>query len=194
MAESWVEKLSGISAPKRAEFASPNLRESGGWVERQSGVAAPEVAKSYSERVAESDAAVAADSSAFDRTEYFAPSYINARVHENDYSEIPSGGGGANLPFQISGGGNSWSVSGGYINQNKVVGISVSARSFEVWIDVINKQIVSFTNPNGLYVPIGRVVNGVADSWLSSNIITSKESNTNSDGTANNCPFYYWGV
>lgn len=164
------------------------------WVEKQSGISAPERAKSYSERMAESDAAVAADSSAFDRTEYFAPSYVNARVHENDYSEIPAGGGGANLPFQISGGGNSWSVSGGYINQNKVAGISVSARSFEVWIDVINKQIVSFTNSNGLYVPIGRVVNGVAESWLSSNIITSKESNTNSDGTANNCPFYYWGV
>ena len=73
MAESWVEKQSGISAPKRAEFTSPNLRESGGWVEAQSGVAAPERAKSYSERMA-GDAAVAADSSTFDRTEYFAPS------------------------------------------------------------------------------------------------------------------------
>lgn len=30
MAESWVEKQSGISAPKSAEFTSPNLRESGG--------------------------------------------------------------------------------------------------------------------------------------------------------------------
>ena len=191
--KSWVEKQSGISAPKSAGFSNPNLRDSVSWVSEQSGISALERAKSYSERMA-GDAAVAADSSAFDRTEYFAPSYVNGRVRENDYSEIPSGGGGGNLPFQISGGGNSWSVSGGYINQNKVAGISVSARSFEVWIDVINKQIVSFTNSNGLYVPIGRVVNGVADSWLSSNIITSKESNTNSDGTANNCPFYYWGV
>lgn len=193
MAESWVEKLSGISAPKGAGFSNLNLRDSVSWVSEQSGISAPEGAKSYSERMAESDA-VAADSSAFDRTEYFAPSYINGRVRENDYSEIPAGGGGTNLPFQISGSGNSWSVSGGYINQNKVAGISVSARSFEVWIDVINKRIVSFTNSNGLYVPIGRVVNGVADSWLTSNIITSKESNTNSDGTANNCLFYYWGV
>lgn len=189
MAESWVEKQSGISAPKRAEFTSPNLRESGGWVEAQSGVAAPERAKSYSERMA-GDAAVAADSSTFDRTEYFAPSYINGRVRENDYSEIPSGAGGGNLPFQISGGGNSWSVSGGYINKNKVGGISISARSFEVWIDVINKKIVSSTSKNGLYVPIGKVVNGVAESWLSSNILTSKDDNKSD----NYCPFYYWGV
>ena len=193
MAESWVEKQSGTSAPKGAEFASPNLRESGGWVERQSGVAAPERAKSYSERIA-ADAAVAADLSTFDKTEYFAVPYVNGRVRENDYSEIPAGGGGGNLPFQLSGSGNSWSVSGGYINRNKVGGASFTGRNLEVWIDVVNKEIVASTKSSGLYVPIGRVVNGVADSWLSSNIITSKESNTNSDGTANNCPFYYWGV
>ena len=192
MAESWVEKQSGISAPKSAKFSSPNLRESGGWVESQSGVAAPERAKSYSERMA-GDAAVAADSSAFDRTEYFAVPYVNGRVRENDYSEIPAGGGG-NLPFQLSGSGDSWSVSGGYINRNKVDGASFTGRNLEVWIDVVNKEIVASKGGNGLYVPIGRVVNGVADSWLSSNILTSKESNTNSDGTANNCPFYYWGV
>lgn len=193
MTESWVEKQSGTSAPKRAEFTSPNLRESGGWVERQSGVAAPERAKSFSERMA-GDAAVAADSSTFDRTEYFAVPYVNGRVRENDYSEIPAGGGGGNLPFQLSGSGNSWSVSGGYINRNKVDGASFTGRNLEVWIDVVNKEIVASKGGNGLYVPIGRVVNGVADSWLSSNILTSKESDTNSDGTANNCPFYYWGV
>lgn len=192
--KSWVEKQSGISAPKSAGFSNPNLRDSGSWVSEQSGISAPERARSYSERIAESDAAVAADSSAFDRTEYFAPSYVNGRVRENDYSEIPSGGGGGNLPFQISGSDKSWSVSGGFINQNKVDGVSVSGRSFEVWIDVINKKIVTTKNNNGLYVPVGKVVNGVAESWLTSNIITSKDSNTNSDGTENNCPFYYWGV
>lgn len=189
---SWVEKQSGTSAPKGAEFASPNLRESGGWVERQSGVAAPERAKSYSERIA-ADAAVAADLSTFDKTEYFAVPYVNGRVRENDYSVIPSGGG-AGLPFQISGGGSSWSVSGGFINRNKVEGVSVSGRNFNAYIDVINKAIVVNTNANGLYVPIGRVVDGVAESWLTSNIITSKESNVNSDGSVNSCPFYYWGV
>lgn len=192
MAESWVEKQSGVAAPKSAEFASPNLRESGSWVEGQSGVAAPERAKSYSERIA-ADSAVAADLSTFDKTEYFAVPYVNGRVRENDYSEIPAGGGG-NLPFQLSGSGNSWSVSGGYINRNKVDGASFTGRNLELWIDVVNKKIVASTKSDGLYVPIGRVVNGVADSWLSSNILTSKESNTNSDGTANNCPFYYWGV
>lgn len=179
--KSWIEKQSGISAPKSAVFSNPNLRDSGSWVSEQSGISAPEGAKSYSERVEP-------------MTVYGGILELSRSAYEVDYSSRSYDDGGDNLPFQISGGGDSWSVSGGYINQNKVDGISVSARSFEVWIDVINKQIVSFTNSNGLYVPIGRVVNGVAESWLSSNIITSKESNTNSDGTANNCPFYYWGV
>lgn len=154
------------------------------WVESQSGVAAPERAKSYSERGSESSARAA---------EYFAVPYVNGRVRENDYSVIPSGGG-AGLPFQISGGGSSWSVSGGFINRNKVEGVSASGRNLSFYIDVVGKAIVVNTNANGLYVPIGRVVNGVAESWLTSNILTSKESNVNSDGSVNSCPFYYWGV
>ena len=181
MAESWVEKQSGISAPKGAEFTSPNLRESGGWVEAQSGVAAPERAKSYSERMAETTAV------------YGGELELSRSAYEVDYSSRSYDDGG-NLPFQLSGSGNSWSVSGGYINRNKVDGASFTGRNLEVWIDVVNKEIVASKGGNGLYVPIGRVVNGVADSWLSSNILTSKESDTNSDGTANNCPFYYWGV
>lgn len=184
MAESWVEKQSGTSAPKGAEFASPNLRESGGWVERQSGVAAPERAKSYSERIA-ADAAVAADSSAFDRTEYFAPSYVNARVRENDYSEIPSGAGGGNLPFQISGGGNSWSVSGGRVNNVYVNGASFTGRNLSLYIDVENKQIVSGNGGSSHYVPIGVVSNGVVANYLTSNIMTSSGSG---------CQFFYWGI
>ncbi len=49
--KSWVEKLSGISAPKGAGFSNPNLRDSGSWVSEQSGISAPEGARSYSERV-----------------------------------------------------------------------------------------------------------------------------------------------
>ena len=175
MAESWVEKQSGTSAPKGAEFASSNLRESGGWVERQSGVAAPERAKS----------AVAADSSAFDRTEYFAPSYVNARVRENDYSEIPSGAGGGNLPFQISGSGNSWSVSGGRLNNAYIDGASFTGRNLSLFIDVENKKIVSGNGGSSHYVPIGVVSNGVAANYLTSNIMTSSGSG---------CQFFYWGI
>lgn len=181
--QSWVEKQSGVGAPERV--AAYSERASGSWVEAQSGVAAPERAKSFSERMAEAVEV---------KAEYFAVPYVNGRHKENDYSVIPTGGGGGSLPFQISGGGNSWSVSGGFINRNKVEGISVSARSFEAYIDVIGKAIVLSTNADGLYVPIGRVVDGVAESWLTSNILTSKESNTNSDGSTNSCPFYYWGV
>ena len=184
--KSWVEKLSGISAPKSAGFSNPNLRDSGGWVERQSGVAAPEGAKSYSERMA-GDAAVEADSSAFDRTEYFAPSYINGRVRENDYSEIPAGGGGTNLPFQISGGGDSWSVSGGRVNNAYVYGASFIGRNLEFFIDVENKQIVSEkkNSESSHYVPIGKVVEGVGEGYLTSNILTSSGSG---------CQFFYWGI
>ena len=179
--KSWVEKQSGISAPKSAEFANPNLRDSGSWVSEQSGISAPERAKSYSERVEPT-------------TVYGGVLELSRSAYEVDYSSRSYDDGGDNLPFQISGSGNSWSVSGGYINQNKVDGVSASGRSFEVWIDVINKKIVTTKNDNGLYVPVGKVVNAVAESWLTSNIITSKDSNKNSDGTANNCPFYYWGV
>lgn len=178
--KSWVEKQSGISAPKSAGFSNPNLRDSGSWVSEQSGISAPERAKSYSEHVEPT-------------TVYGGVLELSRSAYEVDYSSR-SYDDGDNLPFRISGSGNSWSVSGGFINQNKVDGVSVSGRSFEVWIDVINKKIVTTKNNKGLYVPVGKVVNAVAESWLTSNIITSKDSNTNSDGTANNCPFYYWGV
>lgn len=49
--KSWVERQSGISAPKSAGFSNPNLRDSGSWVSEQSGISAPERAKSHSERV-----------------------------------------------------------------------------------------------------------------------------------------------
>lgn len=184
MAESWVEKQSGTSAPKGAEFASPNLRESGGWVERQSGVAAPERAKSFSERMA-GDAAVAADSSTFDKTEYFAVPYVNGRVRENDYSEIPAGGGGGNLPFQLSGSGNSWSVSGGRVNNVYVNGASFTGRNLSLYINVENKQIVSGNGGSSHYVPIGKVVDGVGEGYLTSNIMTTSGSG---------CQFFYWGI
>lgn len=183
MAESWVEKQSGVAAPKGAEFASPNLRESGSWVEGQSGVAAPERAKSYSERIA-ADAAVVADLSTFDKTEYFAVPYVNGRVRENDYSEIPAGGGG-NLPFQLSGSGNSWSVSGGRVNNESVDGASFTGRNLSLFIDVENKKIVSDNSGSSHYVPIGKVIDGVGEGYLTSNIMTSSGSG---------CQFFYWGI
>ena len=172
MAESWVEKQSGISAPKRAEFASPNLRESGGWVEAQSGVAAPERAKSFSERMAETTAV------------YGGELGISRSAYEVDYSSRSYDEGG-NLPFQISGGGNSWSVSGGRVNNVYVNGASFTGRNLSLYIDVENKRIVSDNSGSSHYVPIGKVVDGVGEGYLTSNIMTTSGSG---------CQFFYWGI
>lgn len=148
------------------------------WVESQSGVAAPERAKSYSERVAESSARAA---------EYFSVPYVNGRVRENDYSVIPSGGGGGSLPFQVSGSGDSWSVSGGRVNNVAVEGASFVGRNLSLYIDVEDKSIVASKNDlSHHYIPLGAVENGVGASYLTSNILTSSVSG--------GCQFFYWGI
>lgn len=121
------------------------------------------------------------------KTVYNAVRYVNAETRENDYSVRPVGGGSPSaLPFQITGAGENWRVGGGRVNNQAVAAASFTGRDLLLYIEVETLTIVSSqANVNYHYIPVGRVVDGAAESFLTSNI------KTNSDGCNT---FYYWGI
>lgn len=121
------------------------------------------------------------------KTVYNAVRYVNAETRENDYSVRPVCGGlTSELPFQISGADENWNVGGGKVNNQSVAPASFTGRDLSLYIEVETKTIVSSqANANYHYIPVGVVVDGTAESFLTSNI------KTNSDGCNT---FYYWGI